>query len=208
MTGKIVGALITGVIGIIGFTVVKSIASELVPAGATSGVMGTLINILPIVFIVVVILGMFSAIGGIGGKDELGSGEKKKQLEVKIEKNGRKIILMLTKSASSLGGYINNLDTILGIKTVNNNERTTALHPLILQDNNLYINTYLYDWYLVDKHPDMPMFKVVGLHKTDASENVVYVVGNNDGEPYLFQVPNKYIEEQSQKWIEVALTKV
>ena len=138
----------------------------------------------------------------------MGEGKEKKMIEakVKIERNGKKLILLLTTASKSIGEYINNLDTVLGVKTVNTNSHTFG-EALSLRGNILRIDNS-YDWYLADKHPDMIMFKIVGLHKEDASKNVVYVVGNNNGEPYLFQVPNEYIEEQTKRWIELALTKV
>jgi hypothetical protein len=101
------------------------------------------------------------------------------------------------------------LDTILGAKTVVD-RNATAEYGLKLENNELRIcrGDETWDWYIVDKHPELPMFKVVGLHKKDASKNLVYVVGNNSGEPYLFKIPNRYIEKQKEQWIEVALSKM
>ena len=206
--GRIIGIVISLVVGGVAFFVVRSITSTMT-AGLTeetSGVMGALINILPVVVVIGIILSIFRVIGGTG--PGLEDDEKQIEVGIKIEKNGRKLILMLTQASNTIGEFINNLDMVLGVKTINDNKRTSSIHPLVLHDKDLYINNYAYDWYLVDKHPDEPMFKVIGLHKQDAGKNVVYIVGNNGTNPYLFQVPNKYIEDQSQNWIEMALAKI
>lgn len=106
------------------------------------------------------------------------------------------LVSNLEFKSQKLENYLNNLDETLGLET------TTGLNPgLDLLNGKLYINDQDWDWYIVDKHPKEDFFKVVGLHKTDSIQNLVYVLGRNKGwtVPFLYKVDSKYLEGSSAK---------
>ena len=190
--------LIPAVVG----TIEEVQAVEEVPSGVVSG----LLDVLPFVFVAAVLLGSVAWIGG----SSIGDGGTK-EVKIKIQRNSRRLVSRLNKASSSLGEYINNLDVILGIKTVlvETNSRACGLY-LSKEKKELDIEPDttkggVWDWYLVDRNPDATMFKVVGLHKEDASNNVVYVLGTTNKTPYLIKVPNENINRTTrQEWIELA----
>lgn len=122
-------------------------------------------------------------------------------------KNSKELILRIEKSSQKWAEYTNNLDGVLGIRTINMFAITNDMDGLDLhRDKDLLIHPR-YDWYIADKMPDQAIFKIVGLHKKDASKNLVYLLGKNKelGEPFLTKLPERYIEvtdsQQYLSWI-------
>ena len=182
---KAIKSLVVGAIGIVIALLLvpsmnKTIATITTPS-YSSGVAAMSPVVLVVFFaaIIFVVLGLVN----VGGNSD--------NVTVKITKNKKDFVIRIEKASRSLGQYINNLDELLGITTVEN-EQTDGL---ILNERN-QLNTGLnYHWYLVDKHPDMNMFKVVGLHKEDATKNKVFILGNYNGNPYLKEIGQEYVNE-------------
>jgi hypothetical protein len=150
------------------------------PSSAESALLG----ILPIVIVVVIILGAISWMAFAGDR---GTERREKVVKVfnKVLKNPRELILQIEKASQQWGEYINNLDALLGLETINSGSLVSNLE--LGQDRVLRINDHDYDWYITYKRPAQDMFKVVGLHKKDASKNLVYLLGKNGQteQPYL-----------------------
>lgn len=169
-------------------------------------VAGLLVDALPIIFVAVVILGTVAWIGvGSGGRDDSSSSSS-------VYKNDKSLIARLKRASNELAQYVNNLDAFLRIKTINAVDNGSI--PGIKELEGLHLNSKgelwidsSFDWYLVEKHPEQDTFKVVGLHKEDASKNVVYLLGRDltSGVPRLAPVPaSRYIEascEDCLKWV-------
>jgi hypothetical protein len=110
----------------------------------------------------------------------------------------------LETASQAFKEYHNNLDSLLGIHTLPmdkciDHPYTSAL--ILTRFNQLYISQR-YDWYIVDKHPGLDMFKVVGLNKTNTKLNKVYILGRTDeGDLLLRSRPTIYIERPfSDDW--------
>lgn len=163
-------------------------------AGLGSGT-EALLDVLPYIFVAVIILG---AIAWIGGSDsfKMPSFSWLRRNGGKALGNDEKLIARIAKASENWGEYINNLDEYLGIKTRNAHWGWPVNGLLLNEDNKLTVcprNALVigrgHDWYLVDKDPERAAFKVVGLHKKDASKNLVYLLGRNGEAPYLKEVP-------------------
>ena len=102
-----------------------------------------------------------------------------------VKGNPRKLVKAVVQASDKLYGYHNNLDELLGVVTTNRDHSELDLSV----ENTLWIDNCDYDWYLTAKHSTELAFKVVGLHKTDKAENVVYILGKNSTTklPYLIQ---------------------
>lgn len=176
------------------------------PATATGAVAGIL-NIIPIIFVAVIILGAVSWIAGEGHLPSFGHGEPNPVEDLKKK---------LIRISKNLNAYMNNLDIILGITTssdteagrpyglslVANDEDTTGLFPC-----KLYVDEN-YHWFITDKNPDQPMFKIVGINKNNIDDCKVYVLGKNEAtnKPYIFEIPKSHLESTDKYWIDLALT--
>jgi hypothetical protein len=98
--------------------------------------------------------------------------------------------------------YHNNLDELLGIKTIPEPYYNTfgsfeeKLDGLNLRGNSLFISDN-YDWFIIEKHSEQDIFKIAGLNKKDDKKDKTYLLGILDGEPFLKNVndKNKSIEE-------------
>ncbi len=101
--------------------------------------------------------------------------------------------LAVAKNSGKLSQYYNNLDELLGVKTVvDSSEKTLGLK--LRKDNTLLIDDR-FDWYIYDKDPNTPVFTVVGTYhdwKSPADWKVhvpdkvlVYKLGRNDKGPFL-----------------------
>jgi len=201
MVGALIGALVAGIMTVVMFTVVNSITSQAandlpvttvtttntvgqattttVPvSSAATGLMG----ILPIVFAAVMILGIVAKIGSSSGGSSDEKEEKKTEKSYDttnvpaVKTNSAHTISVVEKASAVLLQYQNDLDHILGINTMIDDHKYFGLD---LTGNTLAINDTDYDWYITAKQPDENVFKVVGLNKTDASNNVVYVLGKH-----------------------------
>lgn len=159
------------------------------PGSAVSALAG----VLPYVFAAFILLGAVAWIGGIG----LGSEEKEERRE-KVKSffgNAKDVILRIEKSSKNWSQYLNNLDSLLGIKTINDVSAGSEYGLSLNKERELYIHPS-YDWYVVDKYPDKDIFKVVGLHKEDANLNRVYLLGIDEkkNKPFLAEVPARLLE--------------
>lgn len=75
------------------------------------------------------------------------------------------------------------------------NEDTVDYEPMTLVIKNKYLEVDTnFDWYVVDKHPEFLMYKVVGLHQSRRGLNCVYLVGKDahTATPYIIRVPHEY----------------
>jgi len=111
---------------------------------------------------------------------------------IAVQKNSRELVARIEEASQKWGQYLNNLDELLGIKTINSYGTaglylSSAKELCIGQD---------YDWYITDKHPEQEIFKVVGLHKKDVSKNLVYLLGKNEKteQPFLVQLPVQHMD--------------
>lgn len=174
-----IGILIAIVVGVSLVPVIINSVNVLTETSEVSPAILSIVQFIPIIFIAILILGAVVCLSGfsIGGTDEV----------PKKTKNSKDLIKRLKKQSSNFGEYINNLDAILGLVTIN---KVEVDKPLYLGTNReLYISQD-FDWYIVDKHPEKLFFKIVGLHKNDANKNVVYLLGKNkkNNSPYLVEV--------------------
>jgi hypothetical protein len=104
------------------------------------------------------------------------------------------IINKLEKLSQKYSVYINNLDALLGIKTTKGGLTIGITGLQLTKDNRLHIDSS-YHWFIVDKAEDRNVFKVVGVHKTEPSKNVVYLLGEDSGNPFLTKTASSYIED-------------
>ena len=110
-------------------------------------------------------------------------------------------IAMEQSQSPEVKPYVNNLDKVLGIKTINscyltfgvnlcNRHEHTACHncnincdnvkELTLTDNELAINNEDYHWYLTEKKIDRDLFTIIGIPKKERLENIKYILGRNE----------------------------
>ena len=154
-----------------------AVSSVNTTAGYSSAVSG-LAGIVPIVFAAMVIFGVLRMMSSFGSSSE-------DEVTIRLVKNPKDLVARIRLASQNLSQYINNLDDLLGIKTIIDSDYG-AEYGLSLTDGELYIcgGDDIWDWYIVDKHPDKVMFKVVGFNRNDKSQ-VAYIIGNEDGKPYL-----------------------
>lgn len=120
---------------------------------------------------------------------------------IKVAKNPRDLILRIEKASRRWPQYINNLDNLLGIVTINDENTSNEYGLRLSEQKELYIHPG-YDWYITDKHPSQDLFKVVGLHKDGSltclgyTKHLVYLLGKNPAsrELLLIGVPGRYLE--------------
>lgn len=106
----------------------------------------------------------------------------------------------IEKSSKGWRQYANNLDYLLAIRTVNCpdglylNSFVSGL--LLTEHGELLIDTQAYDWYILDKVQGKEVFKVVGWHKKEFGNILVYLLGKDDAtsQPYLLGIPTSCIE--------------
>jgi hypothetical protein len=94
---------------------------------------------------------------------------------------------------SNLTPYINNLDQLLKIKTVNTCNTIIKFNltcktlmcsncpkayqntkQLALIDSELIINNKNYDWYIIGKDKDKDLFTIAGINKNEDKQDIVY----------------------------------
>lgn len=199
----IIGILIGIIVGVLTLpTVLNSInkiEEDAIEAGTeVSAGMSAMISVLPILFIVIIVVGIIAFIFNASAT-EPNTTKKPKAIKKVVMKNTKEFIERVLRASEPWAEYINNLDEYLGIQTAITSlfeglgEGQTlryvsrpwiagnAVHGLLLEDNILLIGGG-YDWYIIDKEPDKPLFTIVGLHKKDESKNLVYCLGKRDGE--------------------------
>ncbi len=169
------------------------------PIAEYSGAVSSIASLLPLFFVIIIILYTFKA---FAGNDEVHVARRenaKAQISRAI-KNSKEFIFRIETESKKYQKFIQNLDELLGITSVSIEKPSK---PLVLiaddvgdkKEYQLNISEE-FDWYIADKHPDLYMFKVVGLHKKDNSKNSVYIIGKDkvDDPPYLMNVPVEYLE--------------
>lgn len=147
------------------------------------------------IFVVVLILMGVKAMEFDGGKSV-----KRKEKIKRIFKNSKEFILRIESESSKYKKFIQNLDELLDVTTVTiekPNEPLTLIYdtyPDIKGRKNQLNISEEYDWYVVDKHPEFYMFKVVGLHKSNSEKNTAYILGVESDKAYIIRIPNEYLE--------------
>ncbi len=179
--------MIAIVVGVNMFPVVTSMTQEITPDKGYSSAVSSLAGIFPIIFVTVIILGAVAWMV-FDSEDGLSLPIPNFRRNRKI-RNSRELMEYLDNIVQKkMLEYANNLDELLGIRTIVRkkiDEDSTGL--LITSTRALNISDE-FDWYIVGKNKDYNMFKIVGLHKKDASKNCVYVLGNNGEKPYLIKI--------------------
>lgn len=203
---SIVIAIVVGVnvMPLIFETVNEATAEGAIEEGST---IAALAGILPYIFVAVIIIGAVAFIGS----DRSSSGEERRETIIRFIKNPKEVILRIERSSKKWEKYLNNLDALLGIKTVEATSKYrmpfgygTLDGLLLTKDKELYIDSLDYDWYLEDKSAYEDVFKIVGLHKSNAEENKVYLLGVSGMErvPFLTQMSaEKYLEASCESLI-------
>jgi len=111
---------------------------------------------------------------------------------VGVETGDNELRIRLKKQSEKYVEYHNNLDALLGIRTtIRNVEYNPAL---TLNKNNGLVIDKKYDWYIVGKAEDKNTFKIVGIHKSDTHKIAVYLLGENEGKPFLNGINDSDIE--------------
>lgn len=193
--GVVIAIMIAIVVGVNLIPIITGVVENATEGASTT--VSSLIGILPYIFVAVILLGAVAWIGGIGTTDRgTDRREKIKEFTIRLVRNPKSLIVSIKRASSSWTQYTNNLDELLGIKTVVASENNAVEALLLNSDRQLFINEKDYDWYITDKNPNQDMFKVVGLHKEDSAQNKVYLLGRNitTNTPYLVEAPIGYLE--------------
>lgn len=189
VSNSVITAILIVVVAIVLSTAILMFSGSLTLSLLASGgviLLGAFLGYIPLW--VAMLTGLVGAVAlGFGG--DIGG-----SIVIKKERNPKELILRIEKSSSKWSQYINNFDSLLGIKTVVVYSQVDW-GLFLNSDRTLQINDS-YDWYITDKHPEQDIFKVVGLHKEDSLENLVYLLGKNPGtgEPFLTSISSVYLE--------------
>jgi hypothetical protein len=184
----LISIMISIIVGVALVPTIVSTVNTVKTTPAASPEVVALINILPYVIVAVILLGAVAWIGYNGYEDSVKVEKPKRKREISLK-------IILEKASQDLGQYINNLDNLLGIKTIiiDSNNKQEGL--VLTHEGELYISN-LYDWYIVDRLDTEDMFKVVGVHKKDDGKRLVYILGKREPvtgpagipTPYLYKV--------------------
>lgn len=155
----------------------------------------TLLDTVPIVFVVVIIL---AAVAWLGSLSTEGGGRS--TTTVTIKTNSKRYILEVKKASDKLEDYRNNLDKLLGIQTITDPGLSNFGSGLYLWDGKLSIEDKNWDWYLVDKHPNKTIFGIIGLHKQDRSFNRYYLLGKTGPETFLEECSSTFFDNTEVRW--------
>jgi hypothetical protein len=181
--------------------VAENVATNTATNTATSGISG-MSSVLMIVFAACIIFGLVKQ---MTSTEEGSKKSKTKNITIKLVKNAKELVLSIKQASDNLSQYINNLDELLGIQTVNDLDNDD--YGLKLEDGKLLIcgDDIFYDWYITEKHPDMDIFKIVGLHKKDSTKNKLYLLGKIGDKTFLYNLPENYIDNgRIQECVEYA----
>jgi hypothetical protein len=173
----------------------KTVAENQEVGSGVQGLASVLPSVMIICFAATIIFGLVKMMSNNGK-------EKSKSITVRLVRNAKDFVVSIKEASNGLSQYINNLDELLNIKTIEDYKFATE-YGLNMIGNNLLIcgGDTIWDWYITEKHPDMDVFKVVGLHKRDASKNVLYLLGKNSetNAPFLYKLPEQYIDKECIK---------
>lgn len=205
MIAALIGVMIAIVVGVSLMPVITSIISEVETTAEASGQplssgMSAMLDILPIIFATVVVLGAVAWIGGNGEGIPIPLPHFKRR-------EGRDLYIYAKKQSEALDEYRNNLDDLIGITTISY-EGESGVYGLRLtpKTKELKIDPR-YHWFLVDKAKDAPLFKIVGFNKKDWKETLVYILGKGEKGPFLLSIPNNrlqdpsWMEDNQKKWL-------
>jgi hypothetical protein len=202
----IVGLILGAFFLFVGVNLLSPIQEEIaegVDNGTYSGTVGSLTSLVPIVFTVMIVFGVVRQMSGTEGEVRR---EKVKKTVVSVYKNSRDLILRIETASKKNAKFIQNMDELLGVTTKVVDDPDNALKLIKLgvpneDGRNFQLDiSSCFDWYIADKHPNLYMFKIVGLHKKDNGKNVVCIIGkdNEHENPYLIDVPIEYLETKFQ----------
>jgi len=121
-------------------------------------------------------------------------------LVVGVETGNNELRIRLEKQSEKYAEYHNNLDALLGIRTINEKLPWDKLenYGLILTEANILHIDKSFDWFIVSKVENQNIFKVVGIHKSDTTKNVTYELGEKEGQPFLRILNGKRLLEKSR----------
>lgn len=189
----LIGIMISIVVGVSLFPVITESVNSVKTTAEESGQplssgMSAMLDILPIIFGVVVVLGAVAWIGGNGEGLPIPLPHFKR-------KEGKDLYIYAKKQSEALDEYRNNLDDLIGITTVDY-EGETGVYGLRLtpKTKELKIDPR-YHWFLVDKAKDAPLFKIVGFNKKNWKDNLVYILGKGEKGPFLLSIPNFRLQD-------------
>lgn len=193
----IVGVLIMIMIAIVvGVNLIKPVSDAIstdtanATLSATTGIGGALV----LIFVTVLILAVVAWMGFHADDTK----EKVKEILAKVERNSKKFILKIELASNSNKNYFNNIGNLLGITTIDDIKDTSS-YGLYIVDNTLYISQ-MFDWYITDKdvnrYPNYLSFKVVGLHKKDATKNISFVISKYNDKVSLVEILKEYIDKK------------
>lgn len=198
----LIGTMVAIVVGVNLIPTITQTISSL-PAEATTG-LGALLGAMPYVFVAVILVG---AVAWMENSGSLGSG--KRTVEIELTGNSKKLILSIKRASKNLEPYLNNLDELLGITTIEDTKPGNNFNYglSLTKENKLYISPPTerggaYDWYLTDKRKDQNVFKVVGLHSSDENQNKVYLLGKEQA------TDKTYLEEVSRANVEIPIESI
>jgi hypothetical protein len=124
--------------------------------------------------------------------------KSKRIVKTKVTTKREKLIERLEEYSQQFEQYHNNLDELLGIKTrivlARWDKGILDDNSLVLKDGVLEISKY-YDWYIIDKHPILNIFKIVGIDKSENDDNVAYLLGEKENKPFLNKLDSKDIND-------------
>ena len=147
-----------------------------------------LADVLPIIFVVVIIMGAVAWIAGAPGASR--TRERIRETVERIRLHGRFGWLPTTRldrewyrdraigisgeqmlaNIGATGVFISQLES----------DRDVGSEPMTIfpSEKKLWIDTN-FDWYIMEKNPDFEMYKMVGVHKKQRGLNCVYIVGQD-----------------------------
>jgi hypothetical protein len=120
--------------------------------------------------------------------------ERKNESTTVVTSSQKELTLRIERESQRWSQYHNDLEGLLGIKTVD--YTGNSVKGLELERDRVLFIAQQWDWYITGKLLDEDVFKVVGLHKSDKGKDKVYLLGKLlDGEPFLNELPREYIEK-------------
>lgn len=200
----LIGVMIAIVIGVtFASGIVDTVANTTAQGGnPLSPAMQTMLDILPVIYVTVIILGAVAWIGGsaTGRRTARGLFESIRLHGVfggfrnspfLREYFSRRVLEI---SGAELMQKIG-VEAVLIDRLFDNS--VTDVEPIDMQErDNWWVDTN-YDWYIVEKHPKFEMYKMVGLHKRQRGLNCVYVLGKDSHTetPYMLRCPPEYLKQ-------------
>lgn len=196
--GGVIVLMVTGVIGIIAFQMVRGLAvsicvgvvgAEEVPASCELVGVGIGIVVIAGLFVMISVAAMGSSVWAfITGRNR---------------RNPKMTIVHFARLADVLRAEMRVLDKTLGLEIVPIDGTEDNPVQLRLGKEKRLVISKEFKWYLVEKHPNHKMYKLVGLHDRRRGLNGVYVLGRDShtGIPFLLRLPPNYLRVSLQHCI-------